>query len=119
MILLDVVVVKVKAMILDGHEKHLTSQFPILDTYWRCFKLDQPDHPADPTSIPIQLHGDEGTAFQKSHLLLTWMSEVSPHKGDSMAAHLVITEMPNALYAFGENHESWLALCSPNDCVVV
>ena len=69
--------------------------------FWEKFLLDYPGHPAcdqPDFSNPLSIYGDEGTSLGQSTMALSWMSELSPHKTDSVASRFLYTVVPAVDY---------------------
>ncbi len=78
----------------------------LLASYWMQLQPDFPHHPAldkPHVSFPVLLHGDEGRACGREYMILSWQPELSEFKGDSLQSRFLITLIPSASYAFGDD----------------
>lgn len=76
----------------------------VLAEYWACWLEAQRlfDHPARGQDarhlLPVQLHGDEGTAHKKQCMILSWQMELSRCKGHALCSRFLIALIPSKYY---------------------
>lgn len=69
--------------------------------FWKRFGLDHPAHPGclqPGLSNPLSVYGDEGSSLGQLTMVLSWMSELSPHKSDSVASRFLYTVIPSSCF---------------------
>lgn len=100
-----------KALLDSGYRDCLGPGEDVLVAYWAEILRDLGlQHPASyhaGSSIPVQIHGDEGQVNNLQHMIISWQPELSPYKTNSLASRFLFAVIPERIY-WVEEGAPWL-----------